>query len=162
MVIGPALHGILINMFKDPITKRADKEAGYLFSISVLTIMASITFMTTIISVKENENIEDEKRPKISFFKGFKVMLTNKAFICIMLIYLFSFLTLQFVQNNLLLYIKYVLNLESYFSFILLCFLSVSAMSLPVWASLAKRYEKKIIYLIGGIFLGTFFFLFLF
>ena len=155
MVVGPSLHGILINLFKNPVTNVVNHEIGYLFSASILTLIAIIPFSITMFKVKENEskNNHSKIRNNFSFLKGIKIMLTNKSFLCIMLIYLCTMLTLQFVQNNLLLFSKYVVNMEDYFSYFLLCFLIVSAISLPIWATLAKKYDKKLIYIIGAILL---------
>ena len=155
--MGPSLHGILIDLFKDPRSGRTDKELGYMFSIGVLTMASLVPFLITTFSVKEKSEEEQKRRrkniPKVPLLKGLKAMLKNKAFLCVMLVYFFSQVALQFIQNNLLLYCKYVINLESWFAYFLLCFLSLSALSLPLWSFVAKRWEKKNSYVIGGVLL---------
>jgi GPH family glycoside/pentoside/hexuronide:cation symporter len=84
-------------------------------------------------------------------WESFKTMITNRGFVCVTLMYLCSQLAIQFVQNNLILYIKYVLNREEWFSYILLVLLGMACVSLPVWERLSRRFGKSRMYLVGAI-----------
>eukprot|EP01091_Cochliopodium_minus_P012302 TRINITY_DN3698_c0_g1_i1.p1 TRINITY_DN3698_c0_g1~~TRINITY_DN3698_c0_g1_i1.p1 ORF type:complete len:328 (-),score=45.24 TRINITY_DN3698_c0_g1_i1:342-1325(-) len=138
MIIGPFLHGVVIDMFKNANTGLPDKKMGYMVSVGILSILSLFPFIITILFVKEKPS-HLSPNPKFPFLQGIKAMIKNKAFISVMFVYFFSQVALQFVQNNLLLYIKYVLNLEDWFPYLLLCFLSLSALSLPLWSYLDGR-----------------------
>jgi hypothetical protein len=53
-------------------------------------------------------------------------------FACYLQMYMLSFIALNFLTNNLFLYIKYVALSEQYYDFILLFVLGSSTLSLPV------------------------------
>ncbi len=44
----------------------------------------------------------------------------------------------QFVQNNLFLWVKYVLGRDSWFSYLLLVLLGVSFLTLPLWERVSR------------------------
>jgi Na+/melibiose symporter-like transporter len=60
-------------------------------------------------------------------------MLQNTAFINVTLIYLCCWLSINFITNNFFLYIKYVMNLEDHFGYLLLVIQGTAAAFLPLW-----------------------------
>jgi glycoside/pentoside/hexuronide:cation symporter, GPH family len=83
------------------------------------------------------------------FWKGMRIVFNNKAFVMVSLIYLLSWLAIQFVQNNLLLYVKYWVGAESYFGFLVLGVQISAFLFLLMWAKISSKIGKQNIYYIG-------------
>ncbi len=65
-------------------------------------------------------------------------------------IYLLSWLTLQFIQANLLLYTRYWLLAEDQFTIFVVLIQIVAAIFLPIWAWASTKIGKKGVYLAGA------------
>jgi Na+/melibiose symporter-like transporter len=88
---------------------------------------------------------------QFTVWESFVTIVTNRSFVCVTVIYLFSQLAVQFVQNNLLLFIKLNLNRGEWFSYILLLLLGTACLSLPLWELLSRRFGKSKMYLLGAL-----------
>jgi len=78
-----------------------------------------------------------------------KSAFTNKPFILVTILYSLSNLCVQFVQNNLILFTKYVVNAEPLFQYFLLTVMTSAVISLFIWDFLSRRWGKKNVYIIG-------------
>jgi glycoside/pentoside/hexuronide:cation symporter, GPH family len=86
-----------------------------------------------------------------SFFQGLRIALSNRPFILVTLIYLFSWLAIQFAQTNLQLYTKDYIRLDmNLFSFLLLTIQTSSFIWVLIWAKVSERIGKKNIYYLGA------------
>jgi glycoside/pentoside/hexuronide:cation symporter, GPH family len=92
------------------------------------------------------ENPED-KGP--GFLEGLKIAFRNKAFVNVTVIYLLSWLAIQFVQNNLLLYVRYWIGAESSFGFLVLSVQFSAFIFLMVWARVSSKIGKQNVYYVG-------------
>ena len=61
-------------------------------------------------------------------------MFRNRAFQIVTLLFLCCWLAINFITNNLFLYVKYALNLESHFSWLLLTIQGTAAVFLFFWS----------------------------
>jgi Na+/melibiose symporter-like transporter len=74
----------------------------------------------------------------------------------VMLMYLFSNLAIQFMQNNLFLFAQIVLQAERDFSYLLLVIEASTLLSLVLWARVSTRFGKHNVYMVGNtVFCGT-------
>ena len=88
-----------------------------------------------------------------SFFEGMGIAFRNRAFVLVTLIYLFSWLAIQFVQTNLQLFTKDWIRIDvSQFSFLLLTIQTSSFIWVLIWAKVSERIGKKNIYYLGAAF----------
>lgn len=135
-------------------------ELGYLVSAIIfasISIPPLILFLFCVPERKQGRKKKPIRRDgtvryrQYTILESLKTMLTNRSFVCVTLIYLFSQVAIQFIQNNLFLFIKYVLNRESWFSFILLVLLGVSCVSLPFWERLSRSIGKSKVYFLGAV-----------
>ncbi len=148
-----------------------NSELGYLVSAIIFAAITVPPLILLLLCVPERE-VSKKKRAvrrdgsvrikQFTVWQSFVTMVTNRSFVCVTLIYLFSQLAIQFVQNNLILYIKYVLNRNEWFSFLLLVLLGTACLSLPLWEIMSRRYGKSRMYLVGALvgiccFLSAFF-----
>jgi len=97
------------------------------------------------------------------FFEGLRIAFSNRAFLLVTMIYLLSWLTIQFVQNNLFIYVKDWVEMDtSAFGFVLLALQFSGFVWVLIWARVSERIGKKNIYYLGGtvfvlVLLGLFF-----
>lgn len=144
-----------------PPQKVVNYELGYLVSGIVWGCVSIVPLVLLLLFVPEKQR-STRKKPAVrrdgsirtktlTAWNSFKAMVTNRAFICVMVIYLLSQLAIQFVQNNLFLYIKYVLEREEWFSYLLLVLLGTSFLFLPLWERVSRRLSKSWVYFLGVI-----------
>lgn len=134
-------------------------ELGYLVSALVWAILSLVPLVLLLFLVPERTSAAREKpavrrdgsirRKTMTVLQSLLSMVRNRAFICVMLVYLFSQLAIQFVQNNLYLWTKYVLLREEWFSYLLLVLLGTSFLMLPLWELASQRWGKRLIYVVG-------------
>jgi Na+/melibiose symporter-like transporter len=67
-------------------------------------------------------------------FREIAIMFRNRAFLIVTLLFLCCWLAINFITNNLFLYVKYALNLESSFSWLLLIIQGTAAVFLFFWS----------------------------
>lgn len=145
-------HSQIIGAFEnDPFT-------GYALSIGIWALVSVVGFMAVFFGVRERGTAG---RPNADegpgFLEGLKVAFSNRAFILVTGIYLFSWLTIQFVQNNLFIYARDWIGIEArQFGFLLLAIQVSSFIWVLIWARVSERIGKKNVYYVGGtIFLGV-------
>ncbi|KYQ99852.1 hypothetical protein DLAC_03805 [Tieghemostelium lacteum] len=154
-LISSFVHSILIKVFSSDQNNHVtyDYEKGYLLSGGVWGFIMMIPLMITFFGTRNIPVENNRSESHIPFFKGLLVMITNRAFVTVTLLYFFSQIAVQFVQNNLLLYSTYVADAEKEFPYILATLqLSVSVF-IFFWGKLSQYIGKKTVYYIGGVFL---------
>lgn len=140
-VLAAFFHTVIVGFFTDPIT--GNRISALVWAVCI-TIPNFITFAFT----REVHFLED--RPKgPGFFAGLRLVFRNRAFIYVTLIYLLSWLSIQFVQNNLLLYVKYWIGAEEQFGILILTIQFSSFLFLLFWARLSQRIGKQQVYYLG-------------
>ena len=127
-------------VFKD------DKEKGFLISAIVCAFFIIIPIWVTFFGVRERELSPEQianAGPSIGFFEGLKLALRNRAYVFLTLLYLFSWLAVQFVQNNLRLYINEAVKMPSHFTYLLVVVLLSTFVFITVWSIRIVRHGKK-------------------
>lgn len=84
-----------------------------------------------------------------SFLQRIQIALRNRPYMMVTGIYLLSWLTLQFVQVNLLLYTRYWLDAEEHFTTLIVALQVINGISLIFWAWLTSKIGKRWVYIIG-------------
>lgn len=85
----------------------------------------------------------------LAIWKNVFLTLKIKAYLVITIVFLLAWTTVQFVQNNLVLYCKYVLKQEANFEWFMLVLQATAAVSLIGWSFLARKIGKQKVYWIG-------------
>jgi GPH family glycoside/pentoside/hexuronide:cation symporter len=99
----------------------------------------------------------------LGLFEGLRIAFGNQAFILVTVIYLLSWLTIQFVANNLFIYVKDWIGMAAnQFGFVLLAIQLSSFVWVLIWARVSERIGKKSVYYVGAlvfmlVLLGLFF-----
>ncbi|GAM24997.1 hypothetical protein SAMD00019534_081720 [Acytostelium subglobosum LB1] len=153
-ILSSFIHSLLTSVFTTTIdgVKVTNYEKGYLLSGGVwgfiMMIPLAITFFGT-----RNIPTATLKESRVPFFKGLMLMLNNRAFITVTLLYFFCQIAVQFVQNNLLLYCIYVADCEEDFPYILATLQISVSLFIIVWGKISVIIGKKSVYYLGSIFL---------
>ena len=85
----------------------------------------------------------------LGFWEGLKIAFSNRSFVYVTVIYLLSWLAIQFVQNNLLLYVKYWIGAESAFGMMVLAVQFSAFLFLLLWTRVSAKIGKQNIYYLG-------------
>jgi GPH family glycoside/pentoside/hexuronide:cation symporter len=140
-VLAAFLHTIIVGAFANVFTGYAVSAAIWAFFLIVPNF---ITFAFT-----RESHFKEERPQGPGFIEGLRVAFANRAFIYVTLIYMLSWLSIQFVQTNLILYVKYWIGAESQFGTLVLAVQVSSFLFLLLWARVSHRIGKQSTYYIG-------------
>jgi GPH family glycoside/pentoside/hexuronide:cation symporter len=140
-VFAAFLHTQIVGLFPNV-------KTGYLVSAAIWMFFIIVPNFITFAFTRET-HFKEERPEGPGFFQGLKIAFTNKAFVCVTLIYLLSWLSIQFIQTNLLLYVKYWIGAESSFGTLVLAVQVSAFLFLLVWNPVSRRIGKKNVYYIG-------------
>jgi GPH family glycoside/pentoside/hexuronide:cation symporter len=158
-VLAAFFHGIVVSLFPQ------DPRLGYAISAAIWAVAIAGPCFITFFGTREPGYAISARPPdeSLGYWEGLKIVFRNKAFVLVTLIYLLSWLTIQFAQNNLRIYTKDWVKMDmGLFSFLLLAIQFSSFVWVLIWARVSDRIGKKNIYYLGAGFfvvalLGLFF-----
>jgi glycoside/pentoside/hexuronide:cation symporter, GPH family len=146
-VLAAFFHGIIVSQFPQ------DPKLGYAISAAIWAFAIAGPCFITFFGTKEPDFAINAK-PAVEgpgFIEGFRIALKNKPFIMVTMIYMLSWLAIQFAQNNLQLYTKDWIKLDmKWFSFLLLAIQFSSFIWVLVWAKVSERIGKQKVYYLGA------------
>jgi GPH family glycoside/pentoside/hexuronide:cation symporter len=159
-LVASFVHSLLVTRFRDTSNPDlVDYTDGYLFSGILFGVLVVIPSLIVFAAVEErppppasNDPAMQQFHGFVGYLRGLVAMARNKAYIFVMLMFLFCGVALNMVQSNLFLYAKYVLKRESSFPFYMVAIQLSIAVSLFGWQAVARRVGKKITFYIGMIF----------
>jgi glycoside/pentoside/hexuronide:cation symporter, GPH family len=146
-VLAAFFHGIIVSRFPQ------DPKLGYMVSAAIWAFFIAGPCFITFFGTKEPD-FAINARPTAEgpgFVEGLRIAFKNKPFILVTLIYMLSWLAIQFAQNNLQLYTKDWIKLDmSMFSFLLLAIQFSSFIWVLIWAKVSERIGKQNVYYLGA------------
>ncbi|MBK8901829.1 MAG: MFS transporter [Anaerolineaceae bacterium] len=136
------VHSMLIGLFPSVTT-------GYAVSAAVMGGVIILSNFITFAYTAEHHFKDQTAENDPGFVEGVKIALRNRPFLYVVAIYLLSWLCIQFVQANMLLYVRYWLGGEE--RFIQLAFaLQISAfIFLLFWSRVSQKWGKQKVYFVG-------------
>ncbi len=144
------LGGLLaVVLYPTIVAQFGNVQTGSFFSGSLLAIFIVLSCWTTFFFTRERPVDDLPESETIGVIKGLRVALRNRPFLYVLGIYLLSWVVVQFVQANLLLFLRYWLNAESHFRWVVLVLQLTALIFLPIWAWISRRLGKKQAYYIG-------------
>lgn len=150
------LGGVLAAFFHTQIVSAfgADKFTGNAVSIAIWAGVSILGFLATFLGTREPEyaTTAAAKQPEgPGFLEGLKIVFQNRPFVLVTLIYMLSWLTLQFVQNNLFIYARDWVGMDGgSFGYLLLALQFSSFVFMLIWARVSERIGKKAVYYLGA------------
>jgi GPH family glycoside/pentoside/hexuronide:cation symporter len=144
-ILGGVLSAFLHTLIVDAVP---DIYRGYLISAAIWSFFIIVPNFITFAFTREVHYKED-RPPAPGISEGLKIAFKNKAFVYVTIIYLLSWLSIQFVQSNLILYVRYWMNAESQFGVLILAVQVSAFLFLLLWNRVSARIGKQETYYIG-------------
>lgn len=139
-------HTLIVNGY----TARGLIFTGYMISGGIWAFIIIISNLITFAFTEETYFKEDLDQPDFSFVAGMREAFKNRPFVQVVLLFLFAWLAVQFVQNNLILYVKYWIGAEDQFQWLLLILQGCQFLFMLMWAKVSGRIGKKRVYYLGA------------
>jgi GPH family glycoside/pentoside/hexuronide:cation symporter len=144
-ILGGVFSAFLHTLIVDAVP---DVYRGYLISAAVWSFFIIVPNFVTFAFTREVHYKED-RPPAPGIAQGLKIAFKNKAFVNVTLIYLLSWLSIQFVQSNLILYVRYWMDAESQFGALILAVQVSAFLFVLLWNRVSARIGKQATYYIG-------------
>jgi GPH family glycoside/pentoside/hexuronide:cation symporter len=131
----------------------APESASTILLVGIaMAVVSAAPFILVFFSTREREEFQHMKPPgmKDSLAAAFR----NKPFWFSLGIFLFSFGALEIMQSMLLFFLRYRMKLEEQSDLIAGCLFGAALLSLPFWNWLSGRWDKRVAYISGMLFLG--------
>ena len=140
-VLAAFFHTILVGLFPEV-------RVGYMVSAAIWAVFITVPNWITFAFTREVHFTED--RPKgPGYLEGLKIAFRNRAFVLVTVIYLLSWLSIQFVQTNLILYVRYWMGAEAQFGPLILAVQFSSFVFVLIWTRVSRRVGKQRTYYFG-------------
>ncbi|XP_065890144.1 sodium-dependent lysophosphatidylcholine symporter 1-B-like isoform X2 [Dysidea avara] len=108
-------------------------------TISVIFTAAGLTCAIGTKEQKEQQNVNK----KVSFFQGLKLTMKFKPYFYLIMMYMFGWVAVNFLQANFSLYVIHALNLQNHFQYVIVTLLASMVLSMQVWQRVLRRFGKK-------------------
>jgi GPH family glycoside/pentoside/hexuronide:cation symporter len=127
-----------------------ETATSYVITGGLLGLFVVASPLVTFSFTQEDPAYSEDGEASVGFVKGLQLAFTNRPFLYVVGIYLCCWLVVQFVQANLLLYMRYWVGDDGLFTPFVFILQVTSFSFLPVWAWVSARYGKRIAYFIGA------------
>lgn len=159
------IGGLAAALFYSEFVNRffSDPRVGSSIAAAILALGIIAATLTTFFFTRERQQAEADGGDEVQYgvIEGARIALQNRPFVMVLGIFLLAWLTVQFVQSVLFLYVQYWIGTPELFSQFLLIIQLTTFASLTGWARISERFGKKEAYLIGvGLFIVLLVFLF--
>lgn len=147
-VVALFLHTQIVGAFAD------DPNRGNALSAAIWTVAIIVPCFITFLGTREPEQAAPAAGQPAGpgFIEGFKIAFSNRAFLLVTLIYLFSWLTIQLVQSNLIFFVRDWVGMPiKLFGYVLIALQLSAFVCLLVWVRVSERIGKKNVYYLGGL-----------
>jgi len=141
-VLAAFLHTVIVGMFPDI-------YVGYAVSAAIWAFFIITPNFVTFAFTRETHFREEQAVQGPGFLEGLRIAFNNRAFVYVTVIYLLSWLSIQFVQTNLLLFVKYWMGAEESFGTLVLAVQVSAFVWLLIWSQVSQRIGKQRTYYIG-------------
>jgi len=140
-IIAAALHNVIVGALGN--------ATGWMVSAGIWSVFMTVPSLITFAFTRESHFSAEDAPKGPGYFEGLKIAFSNKAFVSVTLIFLLSWLSLQFVQNNLKLYVEQWVHAGEYFTFLIVGVQFASFLFMLMWARISQRIGKQRVYYAG-------------
>ncbi len=130
------------------LTAAGNVVSGYAISAAVMGLVIILSNWITFASTRETYKREDAKEEP-GFIEGFRIAFSNRAFLMVTGIYLLSWLSIQFIQANMIFYVRDYFQAEQQFIYLAMALQISIFASLLVWTRVSERIGKRRTYIVG-------------
>lgn len=124
-----------------------NKNTGFAVMGATFGFIMMVTTLATVFTVKEST--EPRREAVAGFFRTYLDVFRNKAFLLILLAFVFHITAITIVSGITIYYFKYIHNDEAKTTVAMVVLLVTTMLFIPVSVILAKKLGKKIVYILG-------------
>ena len=151
-ILGGVLAASLHKTIVDAIAPGAGTFVAHTVSAAIWAFFIITPNFVTFAFTRETHFKED--RPEgPGFWEGLRIVFQNQAFVTVAFIRLLSWLSVQFIQANLLIYVRYWVGGEKYFPILILAIQVSSFLFMMLWNRVSAKIGKKKTYYVGMLFM---------
>jgi GPH family glycoside/pentoside/hexuronide:cation symporter len=147
-ILGGVLAASLHKTIVDAIAPGAGIFAAHLASAAIWAFFIITPNFITFAFTRET-HFKEERPEGPGFWEGLRIVFQNKAFVAVAFIRLLSWLSVQFIQANLLLYVRYWVGGEKHFPILILAIQVSSFLFMLLWNQVSAKIGKKKTYYVG-------------
>ncbi|MEO3706400.1 MFS transporter [Trichormus azollae] len=144
---------ILAQMVFSQIT---NPQQQYLVLAAICTVISVLSLYWCVYGTRdrilafEAKRIQLAEPPEIPFFEQIKIAFSNRPFLFVVAIYLFSWLGLQITASTIPYFVIYCMGMKnSEVPTVLIAVQATALLMLFVWSNLSKKFGKKLVYFLG-------------
>jgi GPH family glycoside/pentoside/hexuronide:cation symporter len=137
------LHGLIVKLVPTP----AD---GFRVSGAVFACVILCCTWMVFAGIREKFVPEQQSTEVLSICQELSSIARNRAFRCVIIVYLCGPTAVVLVQTNVFMYCKYVLLNEDLIFLLILATQGTAMLSAPFWVIFGKRFGKRQMYFLGG------------
>ncbi|MEH2375886.1 MFS transporter [Nostoc sp.] len=134
----------------------ADRQQRYLVLAAICTVISILALYWCVFGVRdrilafEAKRIQSEEPASLPFLEQLKIVFSNRPFLFVIGIYLFSWLGVQITASIIPYFVVYCMGLkESDVPTLLIAVQGTALLMLFVWGALSKKIGKKLVYFLG-------------
>ncbi len=152
-LIAAVLHPIVVNSFcaDAQACQGAAQQPGYLVAGAIWGLCCALPFIWCFAGTKERYEPEAQA-PELGLLDQVRMAFSNRAFLFVIGIYLFSWLAVQITASVLTFYITFWMRNPGLIPIMLLAVQGSAFVFLFVWSAVSRRIGKKAVYMVGMIF----------
>jgi glycoside/pentoside/hexuronide:cation symporter, GPH family len=110
-------------------------------------LASALPLFGVFLGTREKAEYAAQEQPKV--IASLKAAIRNRPFLLSLLIYLFTWMTMDLMQMVILYFVKHAMGRESQSDLLMGTIFGVAILSLPVWNLAARRWNKRVAYVVG-------------
>ena len=142
-IIAGVLHPLIVDRFATPMM-------GYLVSGAIWGGLTILPFFWCVAGTREQHSADDVQDENV--IQQFRTALSNRPYLFVIGIYLFSWLAVQFTSTILVPYVTFWLQRPDLIGLMILGVQGSAFVCLFMWNAVSRRIGKKAVYMIGMLF----------
>jgi len=143
-LLGGILHQTIVGRYPD------DPQTGYLVAGAVVGTLIALPFLWCFLGTRERYEPDPEARD-LSLGEQIRYVFSNRPYLFVVGIYMFSWLAVQVTSAVLTFYITFWLRRPDLITTFLLAVQGSALVFLFVWSAVSRRIGKKAVYLVGSV-----------
>lgn len=116
-------------------------------------LISALPLLLTFFGCKERRDLQTTEQPRLK--ASLQAALHNRPFLFAMGIFLFTWSAMEIIQQMLLFFLKYRMNMEAESDLIAGTVFVVALLTLPFWEWASRHWDKRIAYVAGMVFLSS-------
>ena len=134
-------------------TMRPENAGRVLMVGIVFGIVSGLPLLLTFFGTRERPELQERTQPALR--ASIRAALRNRPFLFAVGIFLFTWTAIEIIQGMLLFFLKYRMNLEEESDLVAGTVFVVALLTLPFWEWTSRRWDKRIAYIVGMVFLSA-------